>query len=92
MLGEALGQLSADVEAYVMGEHGESQVLVFSSVKVNDEPVKLDEGTKQKIRARIPEILRGYEELQTGRTAGITSAAISIRSFAGRDTENGPNL
>jgi len=75
MLGETLGQSPADIEAYVMGEHGESQVLVFSSVEINGEPVILADNVKQKIRAHVPEILRSYEELQTGRTAGITSAA-----------------
>jgi malate/lactate dehydrogenase len=74
-LGQALGHVPSDVEAFVMGEHGESQVLVFSSAKVNGEPVKLDNAVKKKIRARVPDILRSYEELKTGRTAGITSAA-----------------
>jgi malate dehydrogenase len=44
-------------------------------VKVKGNPVKLDETTKEKIRAGIPLILKRYEELQTGRTAGVTSGA-----------------
>ncbi len=75
MVAQALGQPTADVEGTVVGEHGESQVLVFSSVKVRGKPVKIDEATKEQVRAEVPQILRRYEELKTGRTAGVTSGA-----------------
>jgi malate/lactate dehydrogenase len=75
MVAQALGHEAADVEGMVIGEHGESQVLLFSTVKVKGKQVTLDNAAKQKIRSKIPEILRRYEELKTGRTAGVTSAA-----------------
>ena len=74
LVAEAIGHVAGDVEGIVMGEHGESQVLLFSSIRVKGKPVNLDDNTKQKIRSRIPTILRSYEELRTGRTSGITSA------------------
>ena len=74
LVAQTLGQVTRDVEAIAIGEHGESQVLLFSSVRVKSKPVKFDEATKIKILAHIPEILRSFEELRTGRTSGITSA------------------
>jgi malate dehydrogenase len=62
------------VEATVMGEHGSTQVLVFSSVRINGHPVSFSEGEKRGIRADVPNILKRFEELQAGRTAGWTSA------------------
>jgi malate/lactate dehydrogenase len=64
----------SQVQATVIGEHGSSQVLLFSSVRINGRPVQFNENEKQEIRAVIPDILKRYEELQTGRTAGWTSA------------------
>jgi malate dehydrogenase len=75
MVAQAVNCKASDVEGIVLGEHGESEVLLFSSVRIKGKPVEIDEATKQKIRALIPEILRHYEELQTGRTTGVTSAA-----------------
>jgi malate dehydrogenase len=74
LVAQTLGQVTRDVEGFAIGEHGESQVLLFSSVRVKGKPVKFDDATKIKILAHIPEILRSFEELRTGRTSGITSA------------------
>ena len=70
----ALGVDSIEVEGTVIGEHGEHQVLLFSSVRVKGEPVLLSEDAKAQIRAEIPKILHAYESLGTGRTSGWTSA------------------
>jgi malate dehydrogenase len=74
MVAKALGHGASDVEGIVLGEHGESQVLLFSSIRIKGKPVNLDNNTKDNIRSQVPHILRRYEELKTGRTAGITSA------------------
>jgi malate/lactate dehydrogenase len=74
MLAQALGVKTSRLESTVIGEHGTSQVLLFSSVRVNGQPVTISEEVKQKIRQEVPGILRSYEELRTGRTAGWTSA------------------
>jgi malate dehydrogenase len=62
------------VQATVMGEHGSSQVYLFSSVRIDGKPVSFTEDEKATIRAEIPGILKRLEELQAGRTAGWTSA------------------
>jgi len=75
MVAQAFGYEFNEVKGIVIGEHGESQVPLFSSVEVKGKSVKIDSNTKQKIRSQIAEVLRRYEELKTGRTAGVTSAA-----------------
>lgn len=62
------------VEATVIGEHGSSQVPLFSSVRIDGLPVSFSEEEKRMVLCEIPNILRRYEELQAGRTAGWTSA------------------
>jgi malate dehydrogenase len=79
MVAQALGQPGDAVEGLVMGEHGESQVLLWSSLRVNGNPVVIDNAVKARIKAEIPLILKRYEELKTGRTAGVTSAVGSAR-------------
>ena len=70
----ALGVDSTEVEGIVIGEHGEHQVLLFSSVRVKGESITFSEEAKEQIRAEIPKILHAYESLGTGRTSGWTSA------------------
>ncbi len=62
------------VQATVIGEHGSTQVYLFSSVRIDGRPVSFTEDEKAAIRAEIPNILKRLEELQAGRTAGWTSA------------------
>ena len=62
------------VRATVIGEHGSTQVPLFSSARIDGAPVSFTEAEKQAVRAEIPTILKRYEELQAGRTAGWTSA------------------
>ena len=74
MVARAKGVKVKQVEAAVIGEHGSTQVPLFSSVRIDGQPVSFSEEEKRGIRAEIPNILRRYEELQSGRTAGWTSA------------------
>lgn len=91
MLAQALGVKSSQVEGTVIGEHGSTQVLLFSSVRVNGKPVSVSEDTKQKIRLQVPNIMRSLDELaiETGRTAGWTSAVglAAISRAIGKNTE-----
>jgi malate dehydrogenase len=64
----------SQVDGKVIGEHGSSQVLLFSSVSVDDRSVSFTEEEKNNIRSEVPTILKRYEELQAGRTAGWTCA------------------
>jgi malate dehydrogenase len=88
MVARALGVKPTQVEGIAIGEHGENQVLLFSSVRVDGKPVTVSEHYRQNIRQEIPNILRSYESLGTGRTAGWTSAAglAAIVSAITRDT------
>jgi malate dehydrogenase len=74
MVARAKGVKVSQVQATVLGEHGSTQVLLFSSVRIDGLPVSFGEQEKEDIRAEVPNILRRYEELQAGRTAGWTSA------------------
>ena len=74
MVARSKGVKVAQVEATVIGEHGSTQVPLFSSVRIDGRLVSFSEEEKQAIRAEVPIILRRYEELQSGRTAGWTSA------------------
>lgn len=80
MLAKEYGVKVSEVEGTVIGEHGATQVLLFSSARIKGEHVIVSEETKQTIRAEIPNILKRYEELQSGRTAGWT-CAIGIAGF-----------
>jgi malate dehydrogenase len=89
-LAQALGVKSSQVEASAIGEHGNSQVLLFSSVRINGKPVQVDEDTKQKIRQQVPEGQKVLEEMRvkTGRTAAWTTAVglASICRAIGKNT------
>ncbi len=64
----------SQVEGVVIGEHGSTQVLLFSSARIDGKKVVITETMKQKIRGEVPHILRRFEELKSGRTAGWTCA------------------
>jgi len=72
----ALGVESSRVDGIVIGEHGDSQVLLFSSVRVDGKPVTFTEEMKQKLRQQVPDGQKVLEELRekTGRTAAWTTA------------------
>lgn len=42
-----------DVEAYVIGEHGEAQVPVFSRIKIRGELVTIDDQRRDELRTRL---------------------------------------
>jgi len=68
------GVATARVEATVIGEHGSTQVPLFSSARIDGAPILFTDAEKQAVLAEIPTILKRYEELRSGRTAGWTSA------------------
>ena len=63
-----------NVTALVAGEHGPTQVPLFSSAMVNGQPAVLSEISRQRIRSGMFDVIRKYESLQAGRTAGWTCA------------------
>jgi malate dehydrogenase len=74
LVARAKGVKVSRVQAEVVGEHGSTQVLAFSTIRIDGRPVSFSDEEKQSIRAEVPLILKRYEELQSGRTAGWTSA------------------
>jgi malate dehydrogenase len=89
-LAQALGVRSSQVEGTVIGEHGNSQVLLFSSVRVKGKLFKVSEDIKKKIRQQVPEGQQRLEELRqkTGRTAAWTTAVglAAVCRAIGRNT------
>ncbi len=62
------------VEALAMGEHGLTQVQLFSSVKVDGKPVTFSEDEKESIRQAYGAFFHKLEGLKSGRTTGWTCA------------------
>ena len=73
---EALGLKSSQVEATVIGEHGNSQVLLFSSVRVKGRPFPVNPDIKLHIQQQVANLHSIIEPLRekTGRTAAWTSS------------------
>jgi malate dehydrogenase len=69
-LAEALSVAPSRIEATVIGEHGGSMVLLFSSVRVDGKPVKIAEDVRAKIRARTSDYLPHMLRLNVARTSG----------------------
>ena len=92
LLGEYLGIAPLSVHAYVLGEHGDSEVLVWSSAKVGGVPL-MDFGEQmglpftEEVRSRIDDgvrraayrIIEGKGATYHGIGAGIAKIAQAIR-------------
>ena len=70
-----LGITAAQVDAIVLGEHGDHAVQVFSAVKRKDtgEPVCFTDEQKESVKARIRDWFKNLISLKTTRTMGWTS-------------------
>jgi malate dehydrogenase len=64
----------ADVDALVLGEHGDMQVPLFDRVSVKGAPVRLAEQQRQEVEAATRAWFSNYQSLGAGRTSGWTSA------------------
>jgi malate dehydrogenase len=75
-LGQELGVPSSRVTGTVIGEHGETQVQLYSSVRVDGKPVSFTEELKQKMRRQVAEGQKVRNEIsqKLGRTAAWTTA------------------
>jgi malate dehydrogenase len=76
LMAKELGVKTSRVEAFVIGEHGKSQVPLFSSVRVDGKKVDVNEDIKRKIREQVARIHGELEEQRTatGRTAAWTTS------------------
>lgn len=75
---QALKVPGSQVDGSVLGEHGSSQVMLFSSVKVKGQPVQISEEIKTWVRAQPQIMLDIFENLKPKRTAGWISAAGTV--------------
>ncbi len=74
MLAKAYNVKVSQVDGIVIGEHGSTQVYLFSTAKIDGKKIDVSEEIKADIRSEIPNILKRLEELKSGRTAGWTCA------------------
>lgn len=70
---ETLGIKPSKVKAVTMGEHGDSQVPIFSSVRVDNQTILLDESTKQDIRNKAAEYIHKWQSFGTSRSSAWMS-------------------
>ena len=80
LLARSFGVKVDQVEACVIGEHGPTQVLLFSSVLIDGRPVSIKEEDKRNIRTQAPDIIRQFQAFNVNRTAGWT-CAVGLESF-----------
>jgi malate/lactate dehydrogenase len=65
---------STSVDCFVLGEHGETQVPAFSSIRVDGGRVTLSDHQIARIKGEMDTFFVKWNQLQPGRTAGWTSA------------------
>ena len=70
-----LGKKSTEVEALALGEHVETLALIFSSVRVNKQPITISDEAKERLKMEVPNMLKTYIQIGINRTAGWTSAS-----------------
>ncbi|MFC1838101.1 malate dehydrogenase [Thermodesulfobacteriota bacterium] len=87
MLAKAYKVKVSQVDGTVIGEHGSTQVYLFSTASIDGEEVSVSEEIKASVRSEIPNILKTYEELKSGRTAGWT-CAIGLEKIVRAVVEN----
>jgi malate dehydrogenase len=81
-IGQVLATPVTDVEAMVIGEHGEAQVPLFSRVTVKGKGVELNPVQKIKVNNLIKSWFTNYVSLNSGRSSGWTSA-VTISQIIG---------
>jgi malate dehydrogenase len=74
LVAEALGVTPIRVDGVVVGEHDASQVLVFSSLRLDGKPIDMNREFKQQIYAKSAAVLSELESLRPKRATGWTSA------------------
>ena len=73
-IGKVLSAPSTAVDAFTLGQHGRTQVPLFSSVRVDGKPVSLSSDEIDAIRREATSFSTRWAEWHPGRTAGWTTA------------------
>jgi malate/lactate dehydrogenase len=87
------GAAASDVRAYVLGEHGDAAVPVFSRVTVGEEPVTLDAAARRRAETFVRTWYRRHVALDSRRSSTWTSgagAAQMVAALAGGRPEPWP--
>ena len=71
---KAMGASSTRLQGTVIGEHGDTAVLLFSSLRLDGTPVDIDEDLKTQIRNNHKNTLKASIALHSGWTSGWTSS------------------
>jgi malate/lactate dehydrogenase len=74
-ISEALRVFPSDVDIFALGEHGDSQVPVFSRLLVGGKPTTLPEALIADLRKKPVEYLKNWGSLKSGRSSGWLSGA-----------------
>jgi malate/lactate dehydrogenase len=90
-LAQELKEKVSRVDCIVIGEHGGTQVPLFSSAKVDSKPVQISEEMKQRIRAGMWGTIKIFEALDAGRTAGWT-CAVGLTTLVRAIVENSDSV
>ncbi|MGD0229563.1 MAG: hypothetical protein ABSC19_04285 [Syntrophorhabdales bacterium] len=80
---------STAVEAFVIGEHGETQVPIYSNIRVHGEPVVVGPEARRLIKSEMSGFFVKWNQLRPGRTAGWTSAESVGDIFASMAVDDG---
>jgi malate/lactate dehydrogenase len=68
------GLSASDIDAFVIGEHGDAQVPLFSSLRrKNGEAITLSDSQRENVLARIRNWFTDYQKLDCKRSSGWTS-------------------
>src|SRR5699024_1441304 len=62
-----------DIEAYVLGEHGETQCPIYSNIKIKGKKINLTNENRPKIDDMVKNWWSNYQSLNSGRASGWLS-------------------
>jgi malate/lactate dehydrogenase len=85
---KALGVSSTRLQGTVIGEHGDTAVLLFSSLRLDGAPVDISEDLKMQIRNDHKNTLKASIALRSGWTSGWTSSVGLARMVEAIAQEN----
>ncbi len=74
-IAQILKVVPSQVDIFALGEHGDSQVPIFSRLRVNGKPASLAEPVVQELRRKPVEYLKNWSSLKSGRSSGWLSGA-----------------
>lgn len=86
-----LGVPAAEVDALVIGEHGDMQVPLLDRISVRGEPVVLTPEQGREAESSVRNWFSTYQALNSGRTSGWTSA-VGLAAVVGAVAGRGPDV